>query len=70
MIIVYELYMYGSYDESLKEIESVVEFIDSCKYNESNEQYSDAFNHIARTTNAYVAITLNRNSENVNINYS
>lgn len=68
LIIVYELYMCGSYDESLKEIENVVKFIESCKYDESNEQYSDAFNHIVRTTNAYVAITLNRNSENVNLN--
>lgn len=70
MIIAYELYMCGSYDESLKEIESVVKFIESCKYDDSNEQYSDAFNHIVRTTNSYIALTLNHNYENVKSNYS
>lgn len=62
--------MCGNYEESLKEIESVVKFIESCKYDESNEQYSDAFNHIVRTTHDYIALTLNRKSESVNLNYS
>lgn len=51
------------------EIENVVKYMEACKYDESNEQYSDAFSHIAQTTNAYIALALNRNYENVNFNY-
>lgn len=69
MITCYELYLSGSFEKSLLEIETVVKYMESCKLDESNEQYSDACNHIARTTYAYVATTLNRESEKVNLHY-
>jgi len=41
----------------------------TCKFDESNEQYSDAYYHIACATNAYIALTLKIDSEKVNLNY-
>jgi exonuclease VII small subunit len=65
LIICYELYLNKSYEESLLEIENVVKYLETCIFDESNEQYSDAYNHIARATNAYIAITLNQESDKV-----
>lgn len=65
LIICYELYFNKSYKESLLEIENVVKSLETCTFDESNEQYSDAYNHIARATKAYIAITLNLESEKV-----
>jgi len=69
LIVSYELYINKSYKESYLEIENVVKFMETCKYDESNEQYSDAYNHIARATLAYIALTLQIDSEKVNYNY-
>lgn len=69
LIVSYELYINKSYKESYWEIENVVKFMETCKYDESNEQYSDAYNHIARATLAYIALTLQIDSEKVNYNY-
>lgn len=43
--------------------------METCKFDESNEQYSDAYYHIACATNAYIALTLKIDSEKVNLNY-
>jgi len=51
------------------EIESVLKCMETCKFDESNEQYSDAYYHIAHATNAYIALTLKIDSEKVNLNY-
>lgn len=40
----------------------------TCKYEESDEQCSDAYYHIACATNAYIALTLKIDSEKVNLN--
>lgn len=69
LIVSYELYMNKSYKESYWEMENVVKFMETCKYDESNEQYSDAYNHIAHTTLAYIALTLKIDSEKVNYDY-
>ncbi|XP_016657447.1 uncharacterized protein LOC100571226 [Acyrthosiphon pisum] len=63
LVICYELYNSKSYKESYLEIESVVKFLETCKFDESNEQYSDAYHHIARATYAYIALTLKIDSE-------
>lgn len=42
--------------------------METCKYEESDEQYSDAYYHIACATNAYIALTLKIDSEKVNFN--
>lgn len=42
--------------------------METCKFDESNEQYSDAYYHIAHATNAYIALTLKIDSEKVNFN--
>lgn len=69
LIITYELYTSGSYDESLLEIESVVQYIERCKSNMINEQCLNAYNHIARATYAYITLTLNLDSKMVNLNF-
>lgn len=51
------------------EVENIVKSIETNTFNDSNEQYSDACNHIARATNAYIALSLNLDSENVNLFY-
>uniref|UniRef100_A0A2S2PAG1 Uncharacterized protein n=1 Tax=Schizaphis graminum TaxID=13262 RepID=A0A2S2PAG1_SCHGA len=52
-----------SYKESYLEIENIVKFMKSCKFDESNEQYSDAYYHIAYATHAYIALSLKIDSE-------
>lgn len=66
LIICYELYFSGNYKESLLEIENVIKSMDSCVFDESTEQYSDACNHIARSTNAYISSSLNLDFKKVN----
>ncbi|CAI6350792.1 unnamed protein product [Macrosiphum euphorbiae] len=63
LVASYELYNSKNYHESYLEIESVLKFMETCKFDESNEQYSDAYYHIARATNAYIALTLKIDSE-------
>ncbi|KAL5240437.1 hypothetical protein ACI65C_007847 [Semiaphis heraclei] len=58
LVATYELYNNKRYKESLLEIESVVKYLDACVFDESNQQYSDAYHHIAQATNAYIALTL------------
>ena len=48
------------------EIESVVKFLETCKFDESDQQYSDAYHHIGQATYAYIALTLKIGSEKVN----
>jgi len=50
------------------EIENIVKFMKSCKFDESNRQYSDAYYHIAHTTHVYIALSLKIDSEKVNFN--
>ncbi|XP_060878757.1 uncharacterized protein LOC132951078 isoform X2 [Metopolophium dirhodum] len=63
LVVCYELYNIKSYKESYLEIESVVKFLETCKFNESNQQYSDAYRHIGQATYAYIALTLKIDSE-------
>ncbi|KAL5240438.1 hypothetical protein ACI65C_007848 [Semiaphis heraclei] len=63
LVASYELYNNNRYKESLLEIESVVKYLDICKFDKSNRQYSGAYHHIARATNAYIALTLKIDSE-------
>lgn len=52
--------------ESLLEIENIVKCLKSFECDEANlMQYSDVYNHIARSTNAYIALTLNLDIEKV-----
>jgi len=41
----------------------------TCKFDESNVQYSNAYCHIADATYAYIALSLKIDSEKVNFNY-
>lgn len=70
MIISYELYVSKSYEESLLEIESIVKSMETYKFDDSNEQYSDAYYHVARATNAFIALTLNLNCDEVNLYFN
>lgn len=63
LVASYELYNSKSYEESYLEIESVVQFMETCKFDESNKQYADAYHHIARSTKEYIALTLKIDSE-------
>ncbi|CAI6343167.1 unnamed protein product [Macrosiphum euphorbiae] len=63
LVASYELYNSKRYKESYLEIENVVKFLETCKFDESNEQYADAYHHIARASNAYIALTLKIDSE-------
>ncbi|XP_022179430.1 uncharacterized protein LOC111040046 isoform X1 [Myzus persicae] len=63
LVASYELYISKSYQESYLEIERVLKLMETCKFDESNEQYSDAYYHIAHATNAYIALTLKIDSE-------
>lgn len=67
LIISYELYVSESYEESLLEIESIVKSMETYKFDDSNQQYSDAYYHVARSTNAFIALTLNVNCDEVNL---
>jgi len=69
LVASFELYNRKLYKESYLEIESVVKFLETCKFDESNEQYADAYHHIARASNAYIALALKIDSEKVNFNY-
>lgn len=50
------------------EIKSIVKYLQSCKFNERDEQYSVAYNHIAQTTFGFIALTLNLDFKMVNLN--
>ncbi|XP_001946582.1 uncharacterized protein LOC100165115 [Acyrthosiphon pisum] len=63
LVASYELYNSKRYEESYLEIGNVVKFMETCKFDESNEQYSSAYHHIARATNAYIAFTLKIDAE-------
>jgi len=65
LVATYELYINKSYQESYLEIESVLKFMETCTFDESSKQYSDAYYHIARATNAYIALTLKIDSDKV-----
>ncbi|CAI6353710.1 unnamed protein product [Macrosiphum euphorbiae] len=60
---IYEHYMSKRYMESYLEIETMVTFMETCKFDESNQQYSDAYHHIARATKAFIASTLKIDSK-------
>jgi len=66
LVASYELYNSKRYEESYLEIKSVVKYLETCKFDESNEQYTSAYCHIAWATNAYIALTLKIDSEKVN----
>lgn len=70
LIVIFEDYTNKRYKESYLGIESVVKFMETCTFDESNKQSSDVYHHIARSTNAYIALTLKIDTENVNINIS
>ncbi|XP_016658449.1 uncharacterized protein LOC100575167 [Acyrthosiphon pisum] len=63
LIAIYEHYMSKRYMESYLGIETIVTFMETCKFDESNQQYSDAYHHIARATKAYIASTLKIDSK-------
>lgn len=69
LIISYELFNNGDYEKSLSEIQKIVKYVEMCKFDKSNNHYLETCNHIARTSNAYIALTLNVNFEKVNLNY-
>jgi len=69
LIACYELYETENYEQSLLEIENIIKSMDTLKLDELFDQYLSAYIHIARATNAYIALTLNRDYEKVNINY-
>lgn len=68
LTIIYEQYTCKNYEKSLLEIESILLYLKSCKFDDSNKQYSEAYNHIAWATYSYIALTLNRDFEKVNMN--
>ncbi|XP_016657442.1 uncharacterized protein LOC107882879 [Acyrthosiphon pisum] len=68
LITIHEDYMSERYKESYLNIESIVKFMETCKFNESDKQYSDAYHHIARATNVFIALTLKIDSEKL-LNY-
>ncbi|CAI6349312.1 unnamed protein product [Macrosiphum euphorbiae] len=65
LIACYELYISKSFKESYFEIEMVVKFMETCKLDESKkeEQYFDAYYHIALATIAYIGLTLKIDSK-------
>ncbi|XP_025425242.1 uncharacterized protein LOC112694091 [Sipha flava] len=65
LIISYELYNRKNYEKSLLEIESMFLYLKSCKFDDSNKQYSEAYKHIAWSTYTYISLTLNRDSEKI-----
>jgi len=68
LIVIYEDYMSKRYKESYLEIETIVTFMETCTFDESNKQCSDAYHHIAQATKVFIALTLKIDSEKVNIN--
>lgn len=69
LIICYELYVDKCYEESLLEIENVMKSMECNEFDYEMKRYKYAFAHIAQATYAYVALTLNRDYEKVNLNY-
>ncbi|XP_060870952.1 uncharacterized protein LOC132945272 isoform X2 [Metopolophium dirhodum] len=65
LIVIYEDYMSKRYKESYSGIESVVKFMKTCTFDKLNKQNSDVYHHIAQATNAYIALTLKIDSENL-----
>lgn len=65
LIAVYELYVLGSLDESFQEIKTIVESINLCKFDETNNQYLAAYIHIAHSTLAYISLSMGCYSEKV-----
>ncbi|XP_060836483.1 uncharacterized protein LOC132919152 [Rhopalosiphum padi] len=63
LVVCHELYISKSYKESYLEIENIVKFMKTCKFDESNVQYSNAYCHIADATYAYIALSLKIDSE-------
>lgn len=67
--MIYELHAKKSYNESLSATKSVITYMKSCKFDETNKQYIKAYNHIAQSTYAYIELTLNLDSKMVILNY-
>lgn len=57
--------MSDNYVESLLEIQGVIESLEMCTFDQSVEPYIYACHHISRATYAYIALTLNRDYEQV-----
>lgn len=53
------------YEDSYLEIESIVKFMETCKFDESDQPYLNAYHHIAQSTYVYIALTLEIDSEKV-----
>lgn len=67
LTITHELYASGKYNNSLKEVESVVQHLKICTFNKPDNLYTDVYNHIANPTYVYINLTLNREPEMVNL---
>lgn len=67
LIISFEYYNSANYKKSLSEIEGVVKHLDSCTFDDSLKQYTNSFNHIARSTYAYIALSMNGDPKEVHL---
>lgn len=66
--MVYEQFTNGNFSEALVEIESVINFLNTSKYDESDAQHS-VYNHIAWSSKAYIELILNLDYKKVNFSY-
>lgn len=62
LIVCYELYTTGKLDDSLKEMEDFVNSMEVTKFSDSDAQYTDAYNHILKSSFAFIAVSMNHNN--------
>ncbi|XP_029344701.1 uncharacterized protein LOC107883282 [Acyrthosiphon pisum] len=65
LIVIHEDYTSKRYKESYVGIETIVKFMETCTFDESNKQNFNVYHHIAQATNAYISLTLKIDSENL-----
>ncbi|XP_050432046.1 uncharacterized protein LOC126840397 isoform X2 [Adelges cooleyi] len=65
LIICYELFGEGKYEESLLEIKNLIYSMETKKFDTHYDQYSSVCFHIAHSTQAYILATLNDGCEEI-----
>lgn len=69
LIVCYELFTNGKYDESLSEVEDLVMYMGVIKFDKSNKKYIDAYNHILQSTHAFITTSMNDNNYEEAVKY-
>lgn len=55
----YELFTEEKFNESLQEVKDLVKYMETVTFDETNEQYIAAYNHMVLSTYAFISTSIN-----------